>query len=147
MATETKNWVLVSNQIPRNFEVLDFVNSTTDMHAPIVSDWEYRAYEVPEWGSFKGVQVTENDRFIAQVCGASFDALDDYPHESAMIGDIRSRAGEYLIVAPNGDYVKVPIEDRFFRAVEPQYYGFEPYCTWDPEKDLGHDLTDQVFGE
>lgn len=147
MANETKNWVLVSTQIPRNFDVLAFHNSESDMHAPIVSDWEYRAYEVPEWGSFEGVRVTESDRFIAQVCGASLEALDDHPHDPAMIGDIRAWAGEYLIVAPNGDYVKVPVEDRFFRAVEPQQFGLEPYCTWDPEKDLGVDLTDTVFGE
>jgi len=146
MATETKNWVLVSTQIPSGFDVLDFdqVDGNTN---PVRSDWEYRAYEVPEWGSFEGVVVNEDDRFIAQVCGSSLEAIDEWPHETAMIGDIRSWAGEYRLVAINGDYVIIPVEERYFRAMEPQRFGIQPYCTWDPELDVCEDLTAQVFGE
>lgn len=146
MATETKNWVLVSTQIPRDFDVLDF-DKEDGGTMPIRSDWNYRVYEVAEFGSFDGVDVTEDDRFVAHVCGASLKELDAYGYETNMIGDIRSWAGEYRLVATNGDYVIIPVEDRFFRAVEPQRFGLEPYCTWDPEKDLGDDLTEQVFGE
>lgn len=146
MANETKNWVLVSEQIPHEFDVLDFLNSPSDIRAPIVPNWEHRVYEVPEWGSFEGVEITEDDRFVAQVCGSSLEELDDWPHEAGMIGDIRSWAGEYRIFAINGDYVTIPVEDRNFRTYAPQLFGQVPFRSWDPEVELGEDLTAQVFG-
>jgi len=146
MANETKNWVLVSTQIPSDFDVLDF-DQEDGGTMPIRSDWNHRVYEVAEFGSFEGVDVTENDRFVAHVCGASLEALDAYGYETNMIGDVRSWDGEYRIVATNGDYMVIPVETRFFRAVEPQRFGFEPFPTWDDEVELGEDLTAQVFGE
>ena len=146
MATIIKNWVLVSSTIPHGFDVLDFDQGDESTN-PIRSDWEYRVYEVPEWGSFEGVEVAENDRFFARVCGASLKALDGYGYEAGMIGDIRSWAGEYRLFAINGDYVILPVEDRHFRAFEPQTFGQKPFCSWDPEVTLGEDLTEQVFGK
>ncbi len=146
MATETKNWVLVSTQIPSDFDVLDFdqVDGNTN---PIRSDWEYRTYEVSELGSFEGVVITAEDRFIAQVCGSSLEAIDEWPHETGMIGDVRTWGGEYHIVAVNGDFVTIPVHDRHFRAYVPQTFGLEPFPVWDPTLDVNDDLTDQVLGE
>lgn len=141
-----KSWVLVSTQIPGDFDVLDF-DQGDDLTNPIRSDWEYRVYEVPEWGSLEGVEITEEDRFIAEICGASLEEIDEWPHEVGMIGDIRSWAGEYRIFAVNGDFVIIPVEDRNFRAYEPQRFGLEPYRSWDTEFELGKDLTTQIFGE
>ena len=146
MANETKNWVLVSTQIPSDFDVLDF-DQEDGGTMPIRSDWNHRVYEVAEFGSFEGVEITEDDRFIAQVCGVSLEEIDEWPHETGMIGDIRSWAGEYHLVATNGDYVTLPVEDRHFRAYVPQQFGFEPFRIWDPKLDVNDDLTAQVFGE
>lgn len=144
METEIKNWVLVSQKIPHDFDVLDFHKGDESTN-PIRPDWEYRVYEVPEWGSTEGVEVTASDRFVARVCGTSLEALDGYGCESGMIGDIRSWAGEYRLFAINGDYVILPVGDRHYRAFEPQAFGQEPFCSWDPEVTLGEDLTKQVF--
>ncbi|WP_127044793.1 hypothetical protein [Pseudorhodobacter sp. E13] len=146
MANETKNWVLVSAHIPSKFDVLDF-DRGQGLTNPIRSDWEHRVYEVAEFGSFEGVEITEDDRFIAQVCGASLEEIDEWPHETGMIGDIRSWADEYHLVAINGDYVTLPVEDRHFRAYVPQQFGLEPFPVWDPALDVKDDLTAQVFGK
>lgn len=146
MANETKNWVLVSPHIPSEFDVLDFDQEDGNTN-PVRSDWEYRAYEVAEFGSFEGVEITEDDRFIAQVCGASLEAINGWPHETGMIGDVRCGAGEYHIVAVNGDFVSIPVHDRHFRAYVPQEFGLEPFPVWDPKLDVKDDLTAQVFGE
>lgn len=143
---EIKNWIIVSETIPSGFDVLDF-DQGDETTNPIRSGWTYRIYEVPEWGSLEGVEVTENDRFVARVCGSSLEALDGYGYEAGMIGDIRSWAGEYRLFAINGDYVILPVEDRHFRAFEPQAFGLAPFSSWDQNVPLGRDLTDEVFGD
>jgi len=146
MAKTIKNWVLVSEQVPPEFDVLDFHNDdATESTCPIVPNWDHRVYEVPEFGSFEDVEVTKNDRFIAQVCGSSLKEIDVWPHEPGMIGDIRSWAGEYRIFAINGDFVTIPVHDRYFRAFESQRFGLDPYRSWDPDVELGEDLTEHVF--
>jgi len=105
---EIKNWVLVSTQIPAGYEALNSSDGIYEgPHNRLLADWEYRAYEVPEWGSFEGVEFDENDCFVVLAQGQSLTELPTWPYKRGMIGDIRSLDGEYLIVSPNGDFVTI----------------------------------------
>lgn len=147
---ETKNWVLVSPQIPPGYEALDATGEHGILEGPfnrLVADWGYRAYEVPEWGSFDGVEFDENDCFVVLAQGQSLNELPTWPYKRGMIGDIRSLDGEYLIVGPNGDFVRIVDNYAYLEVFPPQKFGLSPFPFWEPWRELGQDLTDQVFGE
>jgi len=94
---EIKNWVLVSTQIPTGYEALDASDGIREgPRNRLVADWEYRAYEVPEWGSFDGVEFDENDRFVVLAQGQSLTELPTWPYKRGMIGDIRSSDARIL---------------------------------------------------
>lgn len=151
MEMETKYFVLVSEQIPFDMMALDASGEHGLAEGPsnkLVSEWDYRVYEVPEFGSFEGVEVTEDDRFIVQAQGYSLEALDSWPHEVGMIGDIRPLGGSFLVVTPIGDYIDVEEDpERFLRTYAPQRFDLVPFPTWDPNSELGDDLTEDVVGE
>jgi len=145
---EIKNWVLVSTQIPAGYEALNSSDGIYEgPHNRLLADWEYRAYEVPEWGSFEGVEFDENDCFVVLAQGQSLTELPTWPYKRGMIGDIRSLDGEYLIVAPNGDFVTIVDNYAYLEVFPPQKFGLSPFPFWEPWRELGQDLTDQVFGE
>jgi hypothetical protein len=151
MSKEIKNWVLVSQQIPREFDILiDASGEHGIAEGPenkIIPGWDHRVYEVPEFGSFEGVQVNADDRFIAQVQGYSLEELDCFPLEAGMIGDMRAWAGDYRIFTPKGDYVNISPDghDRYYRTFEPQRFGLEPFRSWDPKVVLGKDLSEEIL--
>lgn len=151
MANATKYYVLVSKTIPFGMVALD----ASDEHGlreaaenTLVDGWEYRVYEVPEFGSFEGVEVTEDDRFIVQAQGYSLEKLESWPHEIGVIGDIRPYGGSFRVVTPKGDFIDVEDEfERYLRTYEPQSFGLKPFPTWNPNVEFEEDLTEDVFGE
>lgn len=151
MATETKYFVIVSETIPFQMIALDASGEHGLAEGPsnrLVSDWDFRLYEVPEWDSFEGVEITEADRFIVQAQGYSLEKLEVWPHKVGVIGDIRPMGGSFLIVTPKGDYIDVGDEfERFLVTYEPQRFGLLPFPSWNDDVEYREDLTDQVLGE
>ena len=152
MANETKYFVLVSAQIPREFDALDASGEHGIVEGPentLIEGWDHRVYEVPEFGSLEGVKITKSNRFVAQLQGPSLTELECWPHEVGVIGDMRSWGSEYRIVTPSGDYVCIQpdSQSRCYRSFEPQRFGLKPFPTWDMEAELGQDLTADLFDE
>lgn len=148
MEKEVKHYVLVSTKIPHEFEVLTpSEGGTPGFDMAIIDGWDYRVYEVPEFGNFEGVEVTKDDRFIAQVQGYSLTEIEDW-FESGIIGDMRAWQQEYRIFTPKGDYVDIApsVQDTVRRTYEPQRFGLESFPSWNyPNVEIGDDLTEGLF--
>lgn len=134
-----KYYVLTSNEIPYKCWVfgdeVDDGNGRT-LGLPLDCDVPYELTEIPEFGSFEGVTVTEKTRFIAFITKVDgHNLFKEFPAFKALIGtpDTTELTWKGTIYGADGEmFWKVGDRDRddLPNILPPEMFGLSPHRWW-----------------